>query len=464
MPGASKKARYLAVLAFRTVFFGVGFVTPAGACVAAAGVTAPPAAAQPEIAFAPSAADTNAHAEVAPPAADPNAHAEVAPRGAGQDQATPADVPDSVVVTEAVRDSSKTPGDAGLKAKDAPPAEQTENAAAASEKPPEVSRPPAALAKPVDLPDKAFHDPAKPMKVPPSGSAAVRPRPRMGPRGIAERGAKGDAKAHALAKPLVTKHSTGRILSKTAVPHEGLTESERVAAELERTERYVSRAQRPVLLSKNTRAMKLFTSALDFQSDSRDAAKVRQYARAERLTLAARDFADRASRMVGPPREDPDYVEHILRRTDDAIDRAKDVLKTGAGRTAWSRHQDLSQDQKEAWKTFKSGDVGLAYKETLGVREGVLALLRQLEDLPVPRETAEKAIGGAQAAIEQANRELGPKPNVESLRLVRLANEYLAKARQSFSRGSYRSALLQAKVVERHVEHAVDVGRPRSAG
>jgi hypothetical protein len=80
----------------------------------------------------------------------------------------------------------------------------------------------------------------------------------------------------------------------------------------------------------------------------------------------------------------------------------------------------------------------------------------------VPRETAEKAIGGAQEALDQANKELGPKPTVEALRLVRLANDYLAKARESFSRGSYRSALLQAKVVERHVEHAVDVGRPGS--
>ena len=430
MPGAAKMARFVAVLAF-WCFFALAALTLTGAHSAATEGTTPPA---------------------------------VAPHDSAPQDATPADVPDSVVVSQAVRDSSaKAPGE-GLKAKDAPPAEQTENAAAVSEKPPEASQAPAALAKPADVPDKAVKDQALPLKVPPSGGAVLKPRPRMGTRGTTARGAKGDSKIGAIARSPVTKHSTSRVLPKPVVPHEGFTESERVAAELERTERYVGRAQRSVLLSKNTRAMKLFTSALDFQSDSRDAAKVRQYARAERLTLAARDFADRASRMVGPPREDPDYVEHILRRTDDAIERAKDVLKTGAGHTAWSRHQDLTQEQKDAWKTFKSGDVGLAYKETLGVREGVLALLRQLEDLPVPRETAEKAIGGAQAAIEQANRELGPKPNVEALRLVRLANEYLAKARQSFSRGSYRSALLQAKVVERHVEHAVDVGRPRSAG
>ena len=243
---------------------------------------------------------------------------------------------------------------------------------------------------------------------------------------------------------------------------ESFTEADRVSTELERTERFVGRAQKSIVLSKNTRAIKLFTSALDFQSDSREAYKVRQYARAERLTLASRDFADRASRMVGPPREDPDYVDHVLRRTDDALERAKDVLKTGAGHDAWNQHEALKEEQRDAWKTFKSGDVGSAYKQTLGVREGVLALLRQLQDLPVPRETAEKAIGGAEAALEQANRELGPRPTLEATRLVRLANDYLAKARQSFSRGSYRSALLQAKVVERHVEHAVDVGRPGS--
>jgi hypothetical protein len=247
-----------------------------------------------------------------------------------------------------------------------------------------------------------------------------------------------------------------------AAVHDTFTEADRVQTELERTERFVGRAQKSILTSKNTRAIKLFTSALDFQSDSREACKVHQYARAERLTLAARDFADRATRMVGPPREDPDYVEHVLRRTDDALDRAKDVLKTGAGRYAWNQHEGLRQEQKDAWKIFKQGDVGSAYKQTLGVREGVLVLLRQLQDLPVPRETAEKAIGGAQAALEQASRELGPRPSVEAQRLVRLAGEYLTKARQSFQRGSYRSALLQAKVVERHVEHAVDVGRPGS--
>ncbi|HMI30934.1 MAG TPA: hypothetical protein VK527_04280 [Candidatus Limnocylindrales bacterium] len=441
MPVAPKMARYVAVFAFWTLFaLGVAHADPA---------PAPPVA------------DPSEHAEVAPPVADPSALAGPAP-ASGKGSATPADVADSVVVAPAGRDSTaRAAGDGVLKGKDAPPAEQTENAAATSEKPPEASKVPAALAKPVGVPDKLIQDPVKFTKVAPNPGAAVKPRPRMGARGMTARGAKGDTKARALARSPVTKHSTGRVLPKTA-PHEGFSESERVAAELERTERYVGRAQRSVLLSKNTRAMKLFTSALDFQSDSRDAAKVRQYARAERLTLAARDFADRASRMVGPPREDPDYVDHVLRRTDDAIERAKDVLKTGAGRTAWSRHEQLSQDQKEAWKTFKTGDVGLAYRETLAVREGVLALLRQLEDLPVPRETAEKAIGGAQAALEQANRELGPKPNVEALRLVRLANDYLAKARQSFGRGSYRSALLQAKVVERHVEHAVDVGRPRS--
>ena len=325
-----------------------------------------------------------------------------------------------------------------------------------AEKAAEAAVLPEALLKPADPPAKA-------PKGAPAGDAALKARPQAGTRSPAARSPKGAPKTRALAKPVVTRNDANATVPKAPLPlHEGLSEADRVASELERTERFVMRAQKSIQLSKNTRAMKLFTSALDFQSDSREACKVRQYARAERLTLAARDFADRASRMVGPPREDPEYVEHVLKRTDDAIERAKDVLKTGANRDAWRRHEDLREEQKEAWRAFKGGEFGGAYRQTLGVREGVLALLRQMQDLPVPRETAEKAIGGAQAALDQANRELGPKPSLEAARLVRLASEYLVKARQSFSRGSYRSALLQAKVVERHVEHAVDVGRPRT--
>jgi hypothetical protein len=399
-----------------------------------------------------------------PQPADPGPKPDPAPIAGGPAAASA--VVDSVLTSSAVRDSTSKASDATPQAKDEAPAEQNENAATPStEKLPEATLIPAAEAKPLESP--AAKPPAgSPQRVAPTGGTGGGPHPRTGARPVA-RGVKGAPKNRALAKtptsgkPPSAAQSLGEA-PRSSAPHEGLTESDRVAFELERTERFVTRAQRSILLSKNTRAMKLFTSALDFQSDSREASKVRQYARAERLTLAARDFADRASRMVGPPREDPDYVDHVLRRTDDAIERAKDVLKNGAGRYAWRKHEDLKQEQKDAWKIFREGDVGGAYKQTLGVREGILALLRQLQDLPVPRETAEKAIGGAQAALEQANKELGPKPSAEALRLMRLGNEYMAKARQSFQRGSYRSALLQAKVVERHVEHAVDVGRPRS--
>jgi hypothetical protein len=397
-----------------------------------------------------------AAAQVAPPTAsvaakiESSTNAEApAPGGAVP---TPKVAADSIVTSApALRDSSgKAPDAPGSAAKDTQPAERIENAVTtSSEKTAEVAPAlsPTGVNKPADTPSKV----SKPL---PGTGAARKPRVSMGIRGGATRALKPAPKNRPLLKA-APRNQNGAAL------HE-FTEADRVQSELERTERFVGRAQKSIVSSKNTRAIKLFTSALDFQSDSREAAKVRQYARAERLTLAARDFADRASRMVGPPREDPDYVEHVLRRTDDALERADDVLRTGAGRTSWSQHEDLKAEQKEAWRIFKAGDVGGAYRETQGVREGVLALLRQLQDLPVPRETAEKAIGGAQMALEQANRELGPRPSIEAARLVKLANEYLAKARQSFSRGSYRSALLQAKVVERHVEHAVDVGRPRS--
>ena len=125
------------------------------------------------------------------------------------------------------------------------------------------------------------------------------------------------------------------------------------------------------LIDPQTREARLSRISVD-GADSREAYKVRQYARAERLTLASRDFADRASRMVGPPREDPDYVEHVLRRTDDALDRAKDVLKTGAGRDAWNQHDALHDAQKDAWKVFKVfvGETGLRLNRPRTSKDG----------------------------------------------------------------------------------------------
>ena len=389
-------------------------------------------------------------AVTSPPATDQDVHAEGPAVGSAAAAPAPALKPDSTTTVAASRDSlEKAPPRSGDGPGEPQPAEHIENASTPpAEKPSQATLAPTGLGQPAESPKLTPQVP-KP-SAPKAGVRAVARGPRAGGTRTLAR------------TPSTRRHGEPPKGPRVSSVHDSFTEADRVSAELERTERFVGRAQKSILLSKNTRAIKLFTSALDFQSDSREAYKVRQYARAERLTLASRDFADRASRMVGPPREDPDSVDHVLRRTDDALERAKDVLKTGAGRDAWSQHEALRQEQKDAWKVFKGGDVGTAYRQTLAVREGVLALLRQLQDLPVPRETAEKAIGGAELALEQANKELGPRPTLEAMRLVRLANEYLAKARQSFSRGSYRSALLQAKVVERHVEHAVDVGRPGS--
>jgi len=286
-------------------------------------------------------------------------------------------------------------------------------------------------------PAKADPSETKPVPSPSKPAARTKPRPKK--------------TVAAVAKPVEPQGPTPVI-----VP-----ESERVGRELDRTDREIARARRSVDKSKNGRAQKTLASANDFQADARDAYKEQQYARSQRLTLASRDYADRASRMVGPPHEDPEYVENVLKRTDDALDRAKDVLKNGANRQDWNKHEALKDAQKEAWKSFKDQKVEDAYKETLAVRSGVLDLLRQLEDLPVPRETAEKAIIGAKAAMEQAGKDLGPKPGVEAQRFVKLANAYLDKARYSYDHKSYKDALLQAKVVEQHLEKAVDAARAR---
>jgi hypothetical protein len=241
-----------------------------------------------------------------------------------------------------------------------------------------------------------------------------------------------------------------------------IPEKERVIRELERTDRVVARSQAKVGVGKNARAVDLLGSAGDFQSDAREAFKLSQYVRAERLTLAARDYADRAARLVGPARDDPDYVAGLLDRTDDALDRANEVLHGGASPPLERRFEALKRDQKDARKDFKEGRVSDAYKGTLAVREGVLALLRDADDLPVPESAAQRAVRGAERVLDHATKEIRASQTPESGRLLRLGSTYLEKARASLARHDYRSALLQAKVVEQHVERAMDAARART--
>lgn len=255
------------------------------------------------------------------------------------------------------------------------------------------------------------------------------------------------------AKPKLAAKPTVKLDKET--PDEGA----RARRAVERTETILRSVKIKVARSFNRKAREEFETSRAQQQEAREALAENLYARAERLTMEARGKAREIAVHLGPPEDDPDYVAMTLDRTDDALGRAREVLRDGGGALERDRLVPLERRQKEARGLEKDGSTRRAYAMTRDVRDGVLALLRECNDLPVREETAEKALKRASRALEQAKGELGDRLNTAADRLAREARAQLAKARAAFARKNYRDTLLHSKLVERNLELAVSAQR-----
>jgi hypothetical protein len=236
-------------------------------------------------------------------------------------------------------------------------------------------------------------------------------------------------------------------------------ERTRVRLEINRTERTITAARKKVERTFNRSAKQDFEGAVQRQLEAREALDESFYARASRLTLEARATARQVTVRLGPPQDDPDFVAVMLTRTDDALGRAKEIIATGEGSDEELRWEELRDAQKDARGLYKEGKTRASYEATRKIRDGVLTLLRDCDDLPVPPATAERALKRAARALELAKSELGDRVSVTAHRLEREAQAQMTKARVAFARKNYRDTLLHSKLVERKLESAVAAQR-----
>ena len=245
---------------------------------------------------------------------------------------------------------------------------------------------------------------------------------------------------------------------------EAPSEPDRIARELLHTDRLISVLRPKVFRSGNSNAKDHFGDAIKREREARDAYDLRLYARAARLTREARSLAREAAVMVGPPEEDPVYVSRAIEHAGDALGLADDLLRSVARPSLTKRYAGLEKELAGARELYKAGDMKSAHAKAIAVRDGVLELLRDCDDLPVSPDTASKALQGAEKALEQASKELGTKPNSSALRLQREALDQLTKARSAFARKEYRDAVIHSRLVERNLENAVAAQRSETKG
>jgi hypothetical protein len=239
-------------------------------------------------------------------------------------------------------------------------------------------------------------------------------------------------------------------------PH---SESESLLRELTHTDRVIAVLKPKIFRTGNAHAQSRFGEAVAREKEARDAFGKNLYARATRLTREARSLAREAAVMVGPPEDDPVYVARAIDNADDALVLARDVFDQGAGEDVWRRYRDLREDLDDARRQLESGDARSAYRHAVQVRDGVLDLLQDSQNLPVPASTAERALKQAQEAYDRTLTELGSNPKESALRWRREAQGQLVKARSAFQKREYRDSILHAKLVERSLDEAITAQR-----
>jgi hypothetical protein len=240
------------------------------------------------------------------------------------------------------------------------------------------------------------------------------------------------------------------------------SEADRVAREIARTAMWIARATSLVPRTQNEKAAETLASAKEFQLGARDAYELKQYARAQRLTQAARDYADRAMRLAGPAVDDPEYVKTVLDHTDDALDRLKEYLDEGSPPATRRRYHELKDAQKKARALLDAGNAHDAYRATTGVREGVLEILVKAPPGRIPCESAKKAVENAQSSRDRVRDEIGKDPGGACARYLDAADQQLLRAQASLDRTRCRDAVLRAKAAERQLEKAIDASRKSS--
>ena len=237
-----------------------------------------------------------------------------------------------------------------------------------------------------------------------------------------------------------------------------MTERDRVSGEILRTDRLIAGAEGRIRRSASDKAHSDYRSSRERQTEAKEANGQTFYARANRLTLESRAYLKSALIQAGPPEDDPEVVARALDQTDDALERGRDIVEAASSSRQRIALGRLGEMQENARRLYKDGVMRGAYVETRQVRDGVVDLLRQCANVPVSRDTARRALKRAERVLAQSQKEM-TRAAPRAIRLERDAELQLGRARESFARNAYRDVLLHSKLVERHLQRAMEARR-----
>jgi hypothetical protein len=158
---------------------------------------------------------------------------------------------------------------------------------------------------------------------------------------------------------------------------QGLPDPDRVTGQLDRTRELISRARARLAECNNDRAPELLRMAGDMQATAENAAAENHYLVALRLTMGARERVMRAAMLCNQQERPSEASDRALRRTDEVILGAKDVLGPGFPPRARTLMRLADGLQAEAWSQYRLGHLEPSLRLTLNARNLAQRALRR---------------------------------------------------------------------------------------
>ncbi len=156
----------------------------------------------------------------------------------------------------------------------------------------------------------------------------------------------------------------------------GLPDPDRVLAQLQRTREILERARDRIEECDNDRAHSLIQVAFAMQERAEAAAANGRFLAALQLSMGARERGFRALRMCHVEENLKDSAEHALRRTDDAIERARDIVGQTGNEEARRSLSQAVELQAQAQGEFRGAHYDAALRLTQTARTLALRALR----------------------------------------------------------------------------------------
>ena len=141
-----------------------------------------------------------------------------------------------------------------------------------------------------------------------------------------------------------------------------------VQAQLERTREILERANEQIQECDNPRARAMIRAAGEMQVRAEAAAREGRFLAALQLTMAARERGLRALRLCNLEENRNDSAERALRRTDELIARAQDLVADSNSEPAQLSLRRAGELQDRAWREYRDEHFDAALRLTQTAR------------------------------------------------------------------------------------------------